>query len=160
MEKKTIRLGDEKIPLTKRIFWNFINFHAWFFPWKSFRVFFHKLKGIKIGRNVEIGYMVFLDNRRPGLITIEDNATITSMCNIITHDLSMRYIDGTEIIGEVRICNGAFIGVNSTIMPGVVIGENCIIGCGSVITKDTEPNSVYAGVPAKLIKRLSTQNNK
>ena len=155
MGKKTIKVSDEKILFTKRILWNFINFYAWFAPWKKFRVFFHRLKGIKIGRNVEIGYMVFLDNRRPMLITIEDNVTITSMCNILTHDLSMRYISGTEIIGVVRICQGAFIGVNSTIMPGVTIGENCIIGCGSVVTKDTEPNYIYAGVPAKKIKRIS-----
>ena len=152
--KKEIRLGSNKLFLGKRIFWNFINFHAWFAPWKKLRVLFHRLKGIKIGRNVEIGYMVFLDNRRPELITIEDRATITSMCNILTHDLSMRYINGTEIIGEVRISKSAFIGVNSTIMPGVVIGENCIIGCGSVVTKDTEPNSVYAGVPAKFIRKI------
>ena len=155
MKKKVIKLGERKILFIKRIFWNLINFWAWFLPWKKLRVFLHRLKGIKIGNNVEIGYMVFMDNRRPSLITIEDNATITSMCNILTHDLSMRYINGTEIIGEVRICKGAFIGVNSTIMPGVTIGKKCIIGCGSVVTKDTEPNYIYAGVPAKKIKRIS-----
>ena len=155
MKKRTIRLGEMKIPFIKRIFWNMLNFWAWFAPWKKFRVFFHKLKGIKIGKNVEIGYMVFLDNRRPDLITIEDSVTITSMCNILAHDLSLRYIDGTEIIGAVKICKGAFIGMNSTIMPGITVGENCIIGCGSVVTKDTEPNYIYAGVPAKKIKRIS-----
>lgn len=152
--KKVIKLGEIKPPFLKRLFWNFINIFAWFLPWKKLRVINHKFKGVKIGKNVEIGYMVFIDNRRPGLITIEDNATVTSMCNLLAHDLSMRYINRTETIGEVKISKGAFVGMNSTIMPGVTVGENCIIGCGSVVTKDTEPNSVYVGVPAKKIKDL------
>jgi maltose O-acetyltransferase len=152
--KRVIKLGELKPPIYKRLFWNFVNFFAWYLPWKKLRVFNHRLKGVKIGKHVEIGYMVFIDNRRPNMITIEDHATVTSMCNILAHDLSMRYIDGTETIGEVKISKGAFIGMNSTIMPGVTIGENCIIGCGSVVTKDTEANSVYAGAPAKKIKDL------
>jgi maltose O-acetyltransferase len=150
----------EKVPVGKdlntliilRAFRNLMCFPAWFLPWKGFRRIFHKLKGVKIGKNVEIGYMVFFDNRRPELLEVEDNATITSMCNILSHDLSYRYIDGIEIIGKTTIKNGAFIGMNSTVMPGITIGENCIIASGSVVTKDTEPNSVYGGVPAKRIK--------
>ena len=95
--------------------------------------------------------------RYPEMIEIQDRATVTSNCTILAHDLSMRYIDNTETVGEVVIGKGAFIGMNTIILPGVVIGENCIIGCGSVVTKDTEPNSIYVGVPAKLIKRLSPQ---
>jgi acetyltransferase-like isoleucine patch superfamily enzyme len=46
------------------------------------------------------------------------------------------------------------IGANSTILPGVVIGANSLIGAGSVVTKNVEPNSVYAGVPAKYLKSI------
>ncbi len=149
---QTIKIGEKKIPLIKRVYWNILNYWAWFFPWKRGRVFFHRLKGVSIGKNVEIGYMVFLDNRRPESIFIEDNATITSFCIILSHDLSRRFTHNEEIIGNVKISNGSFIGVNSTILPGVTIGEKCVIGAGSVITKDTQPNSIYAGVPGVMLK--------
>jgi acetyltransferase-like isoleucine patch superfamily enzyme len=154
--KQKVKVG-EGITVCKltRAIRNIIGLLAWYMPWKGFRVFFHKLRGTVIKKNVEIGYMVFIDNRRPELITIEDNATITSMCIVLAHDLSMRYIDGTETIGATVIKEGAFIGMNSTIMPGVTIGENCIVACGSVVTKDTEPDSVYGGVPARLIKKIN-----
>ncbi|MCK5050759.1 MAG: acyltransferase [Candidatus Cloacimonetes bacterium] len=156
--KKKIKVGSMlKVKITKRAFRNLICFSAWFAPWKGLRKFFHKLRGTKIGKKVEIGYYVFIDNRYPEMIEIQDRATVTSNCTILAHDLSMRYIDNTETVGEVVIGKGAFIGMNTIILPGVVIGENCIIGCGSVVTKDTEPNSIYVGVPAKLIKRLSPQ---
>lgn len=88
------------------------------------------------------------------ILKFEDNATITSNCTILAHDLSMRLIDGTETLGKVIIKKGAFIGMNSTIMPGVTIGSNCIIGCGSVVTKNTDDNSIYAGVSAKKLKDI------
>ena len=80
--KEKIQIVERSIPRYKRIFWNFLNFWAWFLPWKKLRAFTHKMKGIKIGKNVEISYMVFLDNRRPELITIEENVTITAYCII------------------------------------------------------------------------------
>jgi acetyltransferase-like isoleucine patch superfamily enzyme len=153
--KRKVKVGDGlRSNKIKRAIINLLGLFAWFAPWKGFRMMFHKLRGTKIGKGAEIGYMVFIDNRRPELVNIEENATITSMCNILAHDLSMRYIDGTEIIGNTIIKAGAFVGMNSTIMPGVTIGKNCIIACGSVVTKDTEPNSVYGGVPAKLLKKI------
>ncbi len=49
---------------------------------------------------------------------------------------------------------GASIGSNATILCGITIGENALIGAGSVVTKDVLPNTVVAGVPAKIIKTL------
>ena len=150
--KQTIKIGQKRIPLIKRVYWNLINYWAWFFPWKKVRVFFHRLKGVSIGKNVEIGYMVFLDNRRPELIVIGDNVTITSFSIVVAHDLSRRISHNEEIIGKVKISNGSFIGVNSTILPGITVGENCVIGAGSVVTKSTKPNTTYAGVPAEQLE--------
>jgi len=48
----------------------------------------------------------------------------------------------------------AWIGINSTILPGVTIGENSIVGAGSVVTKDVPDNTIVAGNPAKFIKRI------
>jgi acetyltransferase-like isoleucine patch superfamily enzyme len=136
----------------KRLWRNMLQWPAWFLPWKKLRTFFHRLKGVTIGKNVEIGYMVLIDNRRPELITIEDEVTITSMCVVIAHDLSRKYNEGKEIIGKVLLKKGAFIGMNSTIMPGVTIGEGAIVAAGSVVTKDVESFTVYGGVPAKKIR--------
>lgn len=155
MEKQIVKVGTLlKTSNCFRAFKNILNIPAWFMPWKGFRVLFHKLRGTKIGKNVEIGYMVFVDNRYPELIEIKDKATVTSNCTLLAHDLSMRLINETEIIGKVLIKEGAFIGMNSTIMPGVEIGEYCTIGVGSVVTKSTEPYSVYVGAPAKKVKDL------
>ena len=153
--KEKVKVGERlNVSNFVRAYRNILSILAWFAPWKGFRRTFHRLRGTKIGNNVEIGYMVFIDNRYPDLIEIQDNATVTSNCTILAHDLSMRYIDDTEIIGRVIIGKGAFIGMNSSIMPGVEIGENCIIGVNSLVTKNTEANSIYVGAPAKLKRRL------
>ncbi|MCX8105868.1 MAG: N-acetyltransferase [Ignavibacterium album] len=55
---------------------------------------------------------------------------------------------------ETYVKNGASIGSSATIMCGVTIGENAIVGAGAVVTKDVPPNTVVAGVPAKVIKKL------
>jgi acetyltransferase-like isoleucine patch superfamily enzyme len=55
----------------------------------------------------------------------------------------------------VIIGNNCWIGQNAVILKGVTIGYNCIIGANSVVTKDVETNSVVAGNPARLIKRLT-----
>jgi len=134
-------------------FWrNLAQLPAWFLPWKRFRTFFHRVKGVNIGKRVEIGYMVLIDNRRPELVTIEDDVTLTTMCVVIAHDLSPNFNEGKEIIGKVLIKKGAFIGMNSTIMPGITIGEGSVVAAGSVVTKDVEPFTVVGGVPAKKIR--------
>jgi acetyltransferase-like isoleucine patch superfamily enzyme len=56
---------------------------------------------------------------------------------------------------ETFVKKGASIGSNATIICGVTIGENALVGAGSVVTKDVAPNTVVAGNPAKLIKKIS-----
>jgi maltose O-acetyltransferase len=55
---------------------------------------------------------------------------------------------------SVFIGNGVWVGVNATILPGITIGDGCVIAAGAVVTSDCEPNCLYGGVPAKIIKRL------
>lgn len=56
---------------------------------------------------------------------------------------------------SIKVGNGAWIGANVTILPGVTIGEGSVIAAGSVVTQDVKPNHLYAGVPAKPVKDLS-----
>ncbi len=55
---------------------------------------------------------------------------------------------------ETVVCKGASIGSSSTILCGVTIGENAIVGAGSVVTKNVPANSIVAGVPAKVIRKI------
>ena len=59
-----------------------------------------------------------------------------------------------EYAKEIVIGSNVWIGGSVTILPGVHIGDGCVIGAGSVVTKDTEPNSIYVGNPAKMLKRI------
>jgi len=63
-------------------------------------------------------------------------------------------IIGTDLeIKPVRICAWADIGVNAVVLPGVTVGRGAIVGAGAVVTRDVEPFSIVAGVPAKFMRR-------
>lgn len=114
------------------------------------------LKGVRfynvaIGRNVIVmdGALMMA----AGGITLEDGALIAANCQLISnnHDFHRREI----IIGKpVRICRNAWIGAGSTILPGVTVGENAIVGAGSVVTKSIPAGEVWAGNPARFIKKI------
>jgi acetyltransferase-like isoleucine patch superfamily enzyme len=60
-----------------------------------------------------------------------------------------------ELLAGVRICRGAKIGANSTLLPGITIGANALVGAGSVVTRDVPEGSVVAGNPAHLLCKTS-----
>ena len=60
----------------------------------------------------------------------------------------------TIMTKEIRIKKNAWIGARVSILPGVTIGENAIVGTGSVVTKDVPDNAVVVGVPAKIVKMI------
>lgn len=115
----------------------------------------------KIGVNI-LGKVYFYDLKigdfgsEPWMITIGDNVHITSGCKFITHDggtlILRRFQKNLELTFPIVIHDNVYLGVNTIVLPGVTIGENSIIGAGSIVTKDVPKNSVYAGVPAKFIK--------
>jgi acetyltransferase-like isoleucine patch superfamily enzyme len=122
-------------------------------PASKLRVFFHRLRGVKIGNNVEIGHLVLIDNLYPEKVTIDDKATITARCTILAHDESFAYArGGREIVRETRISENAFIGVHSVVICGVTVGKRAIVGAGSVVTRDVEDDAIVAGVPAKKVE--------
>ena len=105
---------------------------------------------VKIGRNVVVmdGCLMMA----AGGITLEDDVLIAAIVQLISnnHDLENRSIITCK---PVRICRKAWIGAGATILPGVTIGENAVVGAGSVVTHDVAPNTIVAGNPARLIKR-------
>jgi UDP-2-acetamido-3-amino-2,3-dideoxy-glucuronate N-acetyltransferase len=114
-------------------------------------------KGAFIGKNCKISSHTFICEG----VHIEDNVFIGHGV-MFTNDLFPKATnaDGspqTETDWKViktMVKKGASIGSNATILCGITIGENALIGAGSVVTKDVLPNTVVAGVPAKIIKTL------
>lgn len=111
------------------------------------------------GRNIKIGKGVFINKSCMfvdlGGIELEDNVLIGPDVKILSvnHPLDPKNRRGV-ILKSVKIKYNAWIGAGATICPGVTIGENSVIGAGSVVTKDVPNNTVYAGVPAKFIKNI------
>lgn len=97
-----------------------------------------------------------IDVSRPDLISIGENVDINDNFTIMTHDFGTfvfrnLYHDFVPSSGKVSIGNNVYIGRDVTILKGVSIGDNCIIGLGSIVTKDIPDNSVVCGVPAKVV---------
>lgn len=119
-------------------------------PLSEMRVFFHRLRGVNIGEDVEIGYLVMIDNVYPELVTIEKGVTIAARSTVLAHDESALYTGkGPEIVKSTRICEGAFIGVHSVVLAGVTVGKKAIVGAGSVVASDVPEGTTVVGVPAK-----------
>ncbi len=115
--------------------------------------------GVKIGNNCRIfGDVQF--GSEPYLIKIGNNVRITSNVKFVTHDGGLWVIRNLykkhdiDKFGSIVIGNNVHIGWNVVIMPGVEIGNNCVIGVGAVVTNDIPDNSVAVGVPAKVIESI------
>ena len=114
--------------------------------------------GVTVGHNVKFRYPkhTVIDMTRPSLIEIGNNVDINDNFTIMTHDFGTYvfrnlYNDFVASSGRVKIGNNIYIGRDVTILKGVEIGDNCIIGLGSIVTKDIPSNSVAAGAPCKVI---------
>jgi len=115
--------------------------------------------GVKVGEGVHFyGMTPGMFGSEPWLIRLGNNVHIVSGCNFVTHDggvLVLRHrVPDLEITRPISIGNNVYIGINCTILPGVTIGDNVIIGAGSVVSRDIPSDSVAAGIPAKVIKPI------
>jgi acetyltransferase-like isoleucine patch superfamily enzyme len=114
-------------------------------------------KGASIGKNCKISSHTFICEG----VHIEDNVFIGHGV-MFTNDLFPRATnpDGSQqtdadwTLVETFVKKGASIGSNATILCGITIGENALIGAGAVVTKDVPPNTVVAGSPARILKEL------
>jgi len=114
-------------------------------------------KGVRIGKNCKISSHTFICEG----VTIEDNVFVGHNVSFINDkmpratnvDGSMQSEAGWKVVPTV-VKKGASIGTSSTILCGVTIGENAIVGAGSVVTKDVPPNAIVAGVPARVRRKV------
>lgn len=96
-------------------------------------------EGVHIGDNVFIGHNVtFINDKYPRSANPDGTMQTEADWSVV----------------ETFIKNGASVGSSSTILCGVTVGENAIVGAGAVVTKDVPANTIVAGVPAKVIKKI------
>jgi len=106
---------------------------------------------VVVGDNVTLKSGVFLwDGTR-----LEDNVFVGPNATF-TNDLMPRSKDYTSSFQGIHVKRGASIGANATILPGIVIGENAMVGAGAVVTRDVPENAVVAGNPATIIRYLGS----
>jgi acetyltransferase-like isoleucine patch superfamily enzyme len=124
----------------------------------SARVFFGG-PDVVIGDRSFINVGVFFDGLGP--ITVGDDVHIAMETMLLT---------GSHVIGDgsrraaaltasgVRVEDGAWIGARSVILPGVTVGAGAVVAAGAVVTGSCEPNALYAGVPARLVRRFDDRD--
>ena len=107
-------------------------------------------EGLKLGKNTDIGAFTYI-NAKYG-IEIQENVQVGSHCSIYSHST----IDDKK--GKVTVKKNVRIGSHSVVMPGVTIGENSVVGAFSFVNKDVPSNVVVAGIPARVIKKITQKN--
>ncbi len=125
-----------------------------FMVFNSWRIFFYRLCGYQIGKNVFIGMRCYLDDLEPKLFTVEDNAIISYGCFFACHGKGQGHY-------PITIKEGAYLGMRCNVISknkdgdasrGVTIGKHAIVGACSLVNCDVPDNATAVGVPCRVIK--------
>lgn len=125
---------------------------------KLFNLYRGKFSNLKIGNHCFIGDECLLD--LADNITLGNQVTLAERVSVLTHT-NVGYEDHPlqkffpKKQAPVEFKNGCFIGANSTILPGVVIGEKSFVAAGSVVTNSIPPKTLAGGVPARKIRKIN-----
>ncbi len=117
-------------------------------------------KGARIGRNCKVSSHTFICEG----VDIEDNVFVGHNVTFINdlypratcEDGSIQTDDDWKCV-KTSIGRGASIGSSTTILCGVTVGQNAVIGAGSVVTKDVPPNTIVAGNPARVFRKTDEE---
>ena len=104
----------------------------------------HRLRGVKIGKGVWIGYQALIETACPDKVTIGDRVIIGIRSTILAH---------FQDLTGVRIENDVYIGAGAMILPGVTVGAGAVVSAGSVVTTSVPPMTVVQGNPAKRVAK-------
>ena len=118
----------------------------------SFRPFLHKLRGVKIGKNVWISKYVYIDENHPECITIGDNSTIGIRTSIISHTYfgePKKNNPNKIVIGE-----NVYIGPHCLILPNVIIGDGAVIKGGTVVNRSVPSHTMWGIPPAEPLAKV------
>ncbi len=120
-------------------------------------------KGAKIGRNCKISSHTFICEG----VTIEDDVFIGHNVTFINDMYPRATVEGGGLQTEADwVCiptlikKGASIGSSTTLLAGITVGEKAIVGAGSVVTKDVAPNTIVAGNPARILRKVGEERKR
>jgi len=158
------RFGKAKLKLQLLRSW-ILQFLASISPSSNLAVIFQRARGVKIGGHVFLGPNVSIDLLYPTLVTIEDYVSIGMNSMIFVHSnptcsMYLKKHHYPRTVAPVTIRRGAWIPPGTIILHGVTIGENSVVGAGSLVLNDVEPFTMVAGVPAKPVKKLEKRDDK
>jgi maltose O-acetyltransferase len=108
---------------------------------------------IEIGNNCSLNHQVYLNGM--GGIKIGNNVTISVGSKIISTGLDIDSSIKKHINKKIVIEDNVWIGANATVLSGIIIKKNSIVAAGSLVNKDIGESEIWAGIPARLIKKRS-----
>jgi acetyltransferase-like isoleucine patch superfamily enzyme len=126
---------------------------------RKIRVFKLRLKGYDIPYSAIIEGSVVLDKLYPKGVHIGENTLVAGGSIVLSHDHCKRVGDNQPFLTDTYIGKNCFIAVKVIILPGIKIGNEVIVGAGSVVTKDIPSNCIVAGNPAKIIRENIVMND-
>ena len=133
-----------------RVAWNVVWLNGGkLVPWFGLKAWMARRAGAKVGKWVSLGMSCQLDVLFPQRIAIGDDAIVGYNTTVLCHG----YVHGRYQLGDVRIGARASIGANCTVLPGVTVGEDAVVGAGSVVTRDVPAGEFWAGVPARRVRQ-------
>jgi len=135
-----------------RPFWNVlvITIGRWLPSVGLKNLLYRQALGMEIGRGAAIGFMAMPDIFRPDLISVGEGAVVGYGVTILCHE----FLPGEYRLGRVEIGPRAMIGANSTLLPGVRVGEGALVSAHSLVNRDIPPRVLAGGVPARVIRHL------
>jgi acetyltransferase-like isoleucine patch superfamily enzyme len=126
---------------------------------QSLRVRMARIRGFDIHPTVILERKLHLDRLFPAGVHIGEHTLIASGVTILSHDHCKR-VDGHPLLNDTYIGKRCFIAVNATIMPGVHVGDEVIVGAGAVVTKNVPSNVIVAGNPARVTREKIRMNDR
>ncbi|MFA0560651.1 acyltransferase [Vibrio breoganii] len=125
-----------------------------------------KIQGVTLGKNCNLNKNVSFGSE-PYLITLGDNFYCSSKIQFITHDGAVNVLRNlypelaqADLFGRITIGDNVFLGYNVTILPNSCVGNNVIIGAGSIVRGNLESGYVYAGAPVKKLMSIDEYKSK
>ncbi|PYJ81842.1 MAG: hypothetical protein DME22_20195, partial [Verrucomicrobia bacterium] len=150
--------GDHREPLTENkieirdalisgAFNRLLQLIARFAPGETgLRVLLHRWRGVKLGRNVSIGYDAIIETAYPHLVSVGDDVAISARAMIFAHF--------REEPGPVIVEDDVFIGLGAILLPNVTVGRGAVIAPGSVVSSSVPPMTMVQGNPAKPVAKV------
>lgn len=113
---------------------------------------------VSIGRNTWINHRCYFDTRAPIRIGAGCDLGMEVMLCTSSHAIGPpAKRAGTPFVAEIVIEDGSWLGARAIVLPGVTVATGCVVASGAVVTRDTQPHGMYAGIPARRVEELAPE---